>query len=206
MHVAYLTGVYIHQDEPWYLDILCVRVSFKVHKSRKLGDNCTQVTCHSSWKGGRYLHETILFGFHQCQLIAGKWANTGPNSVASSFRTLGWSSWGLKALEGFKPLRSLITPSLETAISLMKGADLSRSGTLVCSFLLNTSVNRPLPFGDPIEQHSFHSSFSGVEYLGCLFSDYWCTDRSLWVCLNITNQVIHIQIVLFSYISLDFSS
>ena len=28
----------------------------------------------------------------------------------------------------------------------------------------------------------------------------------LLVCLNITNQVIHIQIVLFSYISLDFSS
>ena len=90
-----------------------------------------------------------------------RWANTGPNSVAGSFRTLGWSSYiyiyiyyvagsfrtlgwsssGPKALEGFKPLRSLITPSLETAISFMKGADLSRSGTWVCSFLLNTSVN-----------------------------------------------------------------
>ena len=73
-----------------------------------------------------------------------RWANTGPNSVASSFRTLGWSSSGPKALEGFKPLRSLITPSLETAISFMKGADLSRSGTWVCSFLLNSSVNWPL--------------------------------------------------------------
>ena len=73
-----------------------------------------------------------------------RWANTGPNSVASSFRTLGWSSSGPKALEGFKPLRSLNTPSLETAISFMKGADLSRSGTWVCSFLLNTSVNWPL--------------------------------------------------------------
>ena len=31
-------------------------------------------------------------------------------------------SSGPKALEGFKPLRSLITPSLETAISFMKGA------------------------------------------------------------------------------------
>ena len=66
------------------------------------------------------------------------------NPVASSFRTLGWSSSGPKALEGFKPLGSLITPSLETAISFMKGADLSRSGTWVCSFLLNTSVNWPL--------------------------------------------------------------
>ena len=70
MHVAYLSGVYIHQDEPWYLNILRVRVTCKVHKSRTPGDNCTQVTCHSSWKGGRYLQETIPLGFHQCQLIA----------------------------------------------------------------------------------------------------------------------------------------
>ena len=34
MHVAYLTGVYIHQDESWYLNILCVRVTCKVDKSR----------------------------------------------------------------------------------------------------------------------------------------------------------------------------
>ena len=33
-------------------------------------------------------------------------ANTGPNSVANSFRTLGWSSSGPKALEGFKSLTS----------------------------------------------------------------------------------------------------
>ena len=44
----------------------------RIHKSRKPGDNCTQVTCHSSWKGGRYLQETIPLGFHQCPLIAGK--------------------------------------------------------------------------------------------------------------------------------------
>ena len=28
-----------------YLNILCVRITYKVHKSRKLGNNCTQVTC-----------------------------------------------------------------------------------------------------------------------------------------------------------------
>ena len=72
MHVAYLTGVHIHQDEPWYLNILCVWVTCKVHKSRKPGDNCMQVTCHSSWKGGRYLQETIHLVFHQRPLIAGK--------------------------------------------------------------------------------------------------------------------------------------
>ena len=38
----------------------------------KMGDNFTQVTCHTSWKGGRYLQETIPLGFHQCQLIAEK--------------------------------------------------------------------------------------------------------------------------------------
>ena len=173
MHVAYLTEDYIHQDEPWYLSILCVWVTCKVHvhKSGKPGDNCTQVICHFSWKGGKYLQETIPLGFH--------------HSVASSFRTLGWSSSGPKALEGSKPLRSLVTPSLETTISSMKGADLSRSGTWVRSFLLNTPVNWPwipLPFRDPTMQPHFLSSFSGVEYLWCLFSDYWCTctHRSLW--------------------------
>ena len=50
-----------------YLNILCVRVTCKVHKSRKPGDNCTQVSCHSSGKGGRYLQETIPLGFHQCR-------------------------------------------------------------------------------------------------------------------------------------------
>ena len=95
------------------------------------GNNCTQGTCHYSWKGGRYLQEgkrPLLWDFTVSVDCWKRWANTGPNSVASSFRTLGWSSPGLKALEGFNPLRSLITPSLETAISFMKGADLSRSG------------------------------------------------------------------------------
>ena len=33
-----------------------------------------------------------------------RWANTGPDSITSSFRTLGWSSSGPKALDGFRPL------------------------------------------------------------------------------------------------------
>ena len=43
-----------------------------------------------------------------------RWANTGPNSEASSFRTLGWSSSGPEALDGFKRLRSLVTPTAKT--------------------------------------------------------------------------------------------
>ena len=80
------------------------------------------------------MQETIPLGFHQCQLIAEK-------DEQIPDLTLLLAPLGPKALEGFKPLRSLITPSLETAISFMKGADLSRSGTWVCSVLLNTSVN-----------------------------------------------------------------
>ena len=138
MHVAYLTEDYI----PGYLSILCVRVTFKVHKSRKRGDNCTQVICHFSWKEGKYLQETIPLGFHLCQLIAEKGEQI--LDLTLLLAPLGLrSSSGPKALDGFKPLRSLATPSLETTISSMKGADVSRSGTWVRSFLLNTSVNWP---------------------------------------------------------------
>ena len=96
-------------------------------------------------KRGQIFTRDHSFGISPVSIDCWKrWANTGSNSVASSFRTLGWSSSGPKALEGFKPLRSLITPSLEITASFMKGADLSRNGTWVCSFLLNTSVNWPL--------------------------------------------------------------
>ena len=185
MHVAYLTGVYIHQDEPLYLNILCVRVTCKVHKSRKPGDNCTQVTFHSSWKGGQIFARDHSFWISPVSIDCWKrWANTGPNSIVSSFRTLGWSSSGLKALEGFMPLRSLITPSLEITISFMKGADLSRSGTWVCSLLLNTSINWPLnssafsryDWATPFPFFLFRGGIPWVSF----FSDYWCTDRSLW--------------------------
>ena len=96
-------------------------------------------------KSGQIFARDHSFGISPVSIDCWKrWAITGPNSVASSFRNLGWSSSGPKALEGFKALRSLITLSLETTISSMKGAVLSRSGTWVYSFLLNTSVNWPL--------------------------------------------------------------
>ena len=56
-------------------------------------------------------------------------AKTGPSPVTSSFRTLGWSPSGPKALEGFKTLRSLVPPSFETTMLFMKGAYLLRNGT-----------------------------------------------------------------------------
>ena len=112
-----------------------------------------------------------------------RWANIGPNSEASSFRTLGWSPSGPKALDGFKPLRSFITPTAKTTIAFMKGADQFGSGTWLCSFLLNTSVNWPL------NSSACSSSDSAtplpflllrVGYLECLSFDHLCTDRSLW--------------------------
>ena len=174
MHVAYLTEDYI----PWYY----VRVTFKVHKSRKRGDNCTQVICHFSWKGGKYLQETIPLGFHQCQLTAEK--DEQIPDLTLLLAPLGLrSSSDPKALDGFKPLRSLATPSLETTISSMKGANLSRSGTWVRSFLLNTSVNWPsnssvFSRSDWATPFAFFLFRGGIPWVS--FSDYWCTDRNLW--------------------------
>ena len=73
-------------------------------------------------------------------------ANTGPNSFANYFRTLGWSLSGPKALDGFRPLRSFVTPSFVTKIPSMNVADLSRikkvqvGKTWLCTVLVNTSV------------------------------------------------------------------
>ena len=94
MHVAYLTGVYIHQDEPWYLNILCVRVTCKVHKSRKRKWPVTLLE-----EGADICKRPFLWdGISPVSIDCWKrWANTGPSSVASSFRTLGWSSSGPKA-------------------------------------------------------------------------------------------------------------
>ena len=58
-----------------------------------------------------------------------RWANIRHNSVANSFKNLGWSSPGPKAFEGFRPFSNFVTPSLVTTMSSTNGADLSRRGT-----------------------------------------------------------------------------
>ena len=130
----------------WYLNIHCTMCSSNLQGTQVIGN---QAIIARKWpvtllERGQIFVRDRSFGISPVSTDCWKrLENTGPNSVASSFRTLGWSS-SPKALEGVKPLRSLITPSLETAKSFMKGADLSRSGTWVCSFLLNTFVNWPL--------------------------------------------------------------
>ena len=52
-----------------------------------------------------------------------------PVTDANSFWTLGWSSSGHKTVDGFKPSRSFVTPSLVTQTPSMNVANLSRRGT-----------------------------------------------------------------------------
>ena len=140
----YLREVNIHSDEPWCSSTLCVRVTCKVHKSVRRDENNKREPCHPFYRRDIFARGHSLGISSVSRDCWKRWPKTGSNSVASSFMTLGWSSSGLKALEGFKPLRSLVTPSFETTMSSMKRTDLLRNGTSLWSLLLNTSVNRPL--------------------------------------------------------------
>ena len=74
-------------------------------------------------QGDKCLQETIPLGISPLSIDCRKrWVNTGPNSVANSFKTLGWSSSGPKAFEGFRPFSNFVTPSLVTTMSSMNGA------------------------------------------------------------------------------------
>ena len=173
--------------------------------------------CHPFYRGAIYLQETILWGFPTCQETFGRdGQKTGPNSVASSFRTLGWSSSGPKALEGFKPLRNLVTPSFETTMSSMTRADLLRNGTSLWSLLLDTSVNWPLNFSAcsiseaviPIPPLLLRGGIPWL-FLGFFLFFFLTIDVPIEVsriCLNVADQVIYIQTVLLPNIILNFSS
>ena len=140
-----------------------------------------------------------------------RWAIIGPNSVANFFKTLGRSSSGPKAFEGFRPFSNFETPTLVTTMSSMNGADLSRRGTWLCSLLGKTSVNWSL-------NSLAFSKFDWARLPPCLFfkggipwvtfSDCLCTTtiKILRISLYITNRVIHIQIMLLPNISFDFPS
>ena len=122
------------------------------------------------------------------------------NSVANSFRTLGWSSSGPKSFEGFRPSSNFVTPSLVRTMSSMNGADLSRRGTWLCSLLVNTSMNWPL------NSLAFSKSdwarpllclfFKWGNTVGIFFLTVYVTIKIPRISLHITNQVIHKQIML----------
>ena len=149
-----------------------------------------------------------------------KCANIGPSSFASSFRTLGLSSSGPKAFEGFKPLSNLIIPSDDTTILSMKGADLLVNGTSLYLVLLNASLNWPISSSVLSESKSAtpFPLFKGWNTLPvfflllffccCFFFFCCCFFFTIYVyvevsriCLYITYQVIHIQIMLLFNVS-----
>ena len=98
-----------------------------------------------------------------------------------------------------------------TTMSSMNGADLSRRGTWLCSLLVNTSVNWPLnslafsksDWAKPLPCLFFKG---GGDTLGIFFLIAYVTKKIPRISLHITNQVIHIQIVLLPDICFDFSS
>ena len=95
--------------------------------------------------------------------------------------TTHWSSSGPKAFEGFRLFSNFVTPSLVTTMFSMNGADLSRRGTLLCSFLVKTSVNWPLnslafsksDWARPLPCLFFKGGIPWV-----LFSDCLCNDKN----------------------------
>ena len=120
------------------------------------------------------------------------------------------ASSGPKAFEGFRPFSNFATPSLVTTMSSMNRADLSIRGTWLCSILVNTSVNWPLnslafsksDCARPLPCLFFKGGIPWVSF----FLTVYVTIKIPRISLRITNQVIHIQIVLLPNICFDFSS
>ena len=150
--------------------LTCCVVHLKsLHKSERRED--IREPCHTFHRVDIHLQETIPWVLQET--VGKKCAETGPSSVASSFRTLGGSSSGPK---GFKPLRSLVTLAFQTTLSSMKGANLLRNGTSLCSFLLNTSINWPLnssayPLSEsvmPVPPHHLRSEIHWLSFFWLL--------------------------------------
>ena len=138
-----------------------------------------------------------------------RWANIGPNSVANSFKTLGWNSSGPKAFDGFRPFSNFVTPSLVTTMSAMNGNDLSRRGTGCVHFVkhirelaIELTCFLEIFLGKTTSLPLFHRGNT----LGIFFLIVYVTIKILRISLHITNQVIHIQIMLLPNIGFDFPS
>ena len=86
-------------------------------------------------------------------------------------------------------------------MSSMNEADLTRRGTKLCSVLVNTSVNWPLN-----SLAFLKSDWAKGEYLGYLFLTVYVTIKIPRIRLHITNQVIHIQIMLLPNFCFDLFS
>ena len=186
------------------MNILCVQVICKVRRSSKPDDSCKPGTYLPLCTGDKFLQRPFLRDFTFAIDCWKRLANIGPNYVANSFKTLGWSSSGPKAFEGFRPFSNFVTPSLVTTMSSMNGADLSGIVAWLCSLLVKTSVNWPLnslAFLQSDWARPPPCLFFKGEYLGYLFTDCLCNDKNPW-----DYKVIHIHIMLLPNIGFDFPS
>ena len=104
-------------------------------------------------------------------------------------------------------MRSLVTPTAETT-SFMKGADRFGSGTWLCLFLLNTSVNWPFIclFQFRFSNTVTISPLKGWDPLSVFLLTIYVSIEVSEISLHVTNQVIDIQIVLLLDIGLYFPS
>ena len=157
-----------------------------------------QVPCKFFWKAGRGLQEIIPLGFQLCLLTAGKDELT---RLLTPLRTLGWSS--------SCPLKLLRVQSFEKfSYSFLGNTDISHERDRpvqkwdLALFIFIEHIREPLPFQDPTWQHHLRSFL----YRGCLFLTIDIPIEVSGVCLYITNQVIHVQFMLFPNISLGFTS
>ena len=183
MHVGYLTRDCVFQGDPWCWSILCAQVTCREYMLMRQGDNCLLRPCHLSKFRDRCLPKTISLGFHQCPMTSETDVKTGPSSAASSFKILGCNSSGPIAFDGFKPFRSLVTPPVETAMSFIRGADLSSRGASLNLVWVNTSVNCTLnssAWSDSDSIRPLSSLFSRMGFLGYLSSGYSHICRSFW--------------------------
>ena len=150
MHVACRTGADIHPSE----HTICSSNLHGTH-ARDTGRQLQARTLSHFLKRGQMFARSHSLGISPVSRDCwSKYANTGPSSYASSFRTLGWSSSCPTAFEGFKPLSNWIIPSEDTTIPSMKGADLQVNKTSLYSVLLNAPLNWPISSSALYESNS----------------------------------------------------
>ena len=140
-----------------------------------------------------------------------RWAKTGPNSFASSFRTPGWSSSGPKALKGFKPLKQIGYTHIWNNNVIHERARPTEKWNLTMIIFVEHNRKLTIKFLSLCDTFwscdtSYSSSFKGWNTLIVFFTTIDVPIEDSRTCLNIANQVIYVQILLLPNIILNFSS
>ena len=137
-----------------------------------------------------------------------RWANTGPNSVASSFRTLGWNSSGPKSFKRVQAVEKFYYSVLRNNNIIHERCRHIQKRDLGVFIFIEYIRKLTIEFLCLFEVRLSNTlsilPFQEWNTLCVFFLIIYVTIEVSGVCLNITNQVIHIQIILFSYIFLKF--